>query len=201
MAAVNMELAGQVASAAGLEPGDAALVRELMTVWREHRASNLEREDYYLGHVSVKDLGIAMPASLAKKINPRVDWPRKAVHALADRSIFNGYTCADEQTSKALRAICESNQLERLYRKNLIGELKHCCGFWTVTDGGGYPASRRTPPPRRRRSGTTLARPSGRDSSWLSPRRCPATPSACRPWYTCSPTTASWCSRATAARG
>ena len=81
MAAVNMELAGQVASAAGLEPGDAALVRELMTVWREHRASNLEREDYYLGHVSVKDLGIAMPASLAKKINPRVDWPRKAVHA------------------------------------------------------------------------------------------------------------------------
>ncbi|MFR5416781.1 MAG: phage portal protein [Collinsella sp.] len=80
-----------------------------------------------------------MPASLAKKINPRVDWPRKAVHALADRSIFNGYTCADEQTSKALRAICESNQLERLYRKNLIGELKHCCGFWTVTDGGGYP--------------------------------------------------------------
>lgn len=139
MAAVNMELAGQVASAAGLEPGDAALVRELMTVWREHRASNLEREDYYLGHVSVKDLGIAMPASLAKKINPRVDWPRKAVHALADRSIFNGYTCADEQTGKTLRAICEANQLERLYRKNLIGELKHCCGFWTVTDGGGYP--------------------------------------------------------------
>lgn len=139
MAAVNMELAGQVASAAGLEPGDAALVRELVTVWREHRASNLEREDYYLGHVSVKDLGIAMPASLAKKINPRVDWPRKAVHALADRSIFNGFTCNDEQTGKALRAICESNQLERLYRKNLIGELKHCCGFWTVTDGGGYP--------------------------------------------------------------
>lgn len=149
MAAVNMELAGQVASAAGLEPEDAALVRELMTVWREHRAGNLEREDYYLGHVSVKDLGIAMPASLAKKINPRVDWPRKAVHALADRSIFNGFTADDEDVVARLRSICEANQLERLYRKNLIGELKHCCGFWTVTadqdDGrpviSAYPAT------------------------------------------------------------
>lgn len=149
MAAVNMELAGQVASAAGLEPEDAALVRELMTVWREHRASNLERDDYYLGHVSVKDLGIAMPASLAKKINPRVDWPRKAVHALADRSIFNGFTADDEDVVARLRSICEANQLERLYRKNLIGELKHCCGFWTVTadpdDGrpviSAYPAT------------------------------------------------------------
>ena len=139
MASVNMELAGQVASASGLEPDDAALVRELMTVWREHRATNLEREDYYLGHVRVKDLGIAMPKSLAKKIDPRVDWPRKAVHALADRSIFNGFTCDDEETSAALRSICEANQLDRLYRKNLIGELKHCCGFWTVTDGGGFP--------------------------------------------------------------
>ena len=139
MAAVNMELAGQVASAAGLEPGDAALVRELMTVWREHRASNLEREDYYLGHVSVKDLGIAMPASLAKKINPRVDWPKKAVHALADRSVFNGFTADDSAVTMQLRDICADNQLEALYRKNLIGELKHCCGFWTIISA--YPAT------------------------------------------------------------
>ncbi len=148
MAAVNMELAGQVASAAGLEPQDAALVRELMEVWRTHRAGNLEREDYYLGHVRVKDLGIAMPENLAKKIDPRVDWPKKAVHALADRSIFNGFTCDDDDTGAKLRAVCEANQLERLYRKNLIGELKHCCGFWTVTDAGdgtpvvsAYPAT------------------------------------------------------------
>lgn len=148
MAAVNMELAGQVASAAGLEPEDSALVRELMTVWREHRAKNIERDDYYLGHVRVKDLGISMPENLAKKIDPRVDWPRKAVHALADRSIFNGFTSDDDSTTATLRAISEANGLEGLYRKNLIGELKHCCGFWTVTDDGSgnpvisaYPAT------------------------------------------------------------
>ena len=148
MAAVHMELAGQVASAAGLESDDAALVRELMNVWREHRARNVERDNYYLGHVRVKDLGISMPENLAKKIDPRIDWPRKAVHALADRSIFNGFTSDDDSTTATLRAISEANGLEGLYRKNLIGELKHCCGFWTVTDDGGgnpvisaYPAT------------------------------------------------------------
>ncbi len=143
-----MELTGQVAAAAGLLDEDRATVRDLMDTWRVHRSGNVERDDYYLGHVRVKDLGIAMPKDLAKRIDPRVDWPRKAVHALADRSIFNGFTCDDEGTGAKLRAVCEANQLERLYRKNLIGELKHCCGFWTVTDAGdgtpvvsAYPAT------------------------------------------------------------
>lgn len=139
MAAVNMELAGQVAAAEGLRHEDKALVRELMDTWRTHRSRNMLREDYYLGHVGVKDLGIAMPKALAKKINPRVDWPKKAVHALADRSVFNGFTADDDAVTMRLRDICADNQLEALYRKNLIGELKHCCGFWTVTDGGGKP--------------------------------------------------------------
>ena len=139
MAAVNMELAGQVAAAEGLRHEDKALVRELMDTWRTHRSRNMLREDYYLGHVGVKDLGIAMPKALAKKINPRVDWPKKAVHALADRSVFNGFTADDDAVTMQLRDICADNQLEALYRKNLIGELKHCCGFWTVTDGGGKP--------------------------------------------------------------
>lgn len=137
MARINMELSEQVAGAAGLSSEDAALVRDLMETWRKRRGNNLLRDDYYLGHVRVKDLGISMPANLAKRIDPRVDWPRKAVHALADRSIFNGFTCEDEQADARLRAICAANQLERLYRKNLIGELKHCCGFWTVTTEEG----------------------------------------------------------------
>lgn len=37
MAAVNMELAGQVAAAEGLRHEDKALVRELMDTWRTHR--------------------------------------------------------------------------------------------------------------------------------------------------------------------
>ena len=119
MAAVNMELAGQVAAAEGLRHEDKALVRELMDTWRAHRSRNMLREDYYLGHVGVKDLGIAMPKALAKKINPRVDWPKKAVHALADRSVFNGFTADDGAVIRQLRDICADNQLESSTERTL----------------------------------------------------------------------------------
>ena len=145
---IDMNLATGVSSAAGLEPEDRDTVRELVDLWRRKRPRNMLREKYYLGHVRVKDLGIAMPKSLAKKIDPRIDWPRKAVHALADRSVFDGFTTDDDATTEELREICSANSMPALYRKNLICELKHCCGFWTVTEGSdgapvisAYPAT------------------------------------------------------------
>lgn len=131
--AINMDMAANIASAANLTPDDAATVTELLNVWRKHHDRNLVREDYYLAHIQVKDLGIAMPPALAQKIDPRVDWPKKAVHALADRSVFDGYTSDDADITDELREIYRANSLNLLYRKNLICELKHCCGFWTVT--------------------------------------------------------------------
>lgn len=137
--AVDMSLAAGISSARGLLPEDRETVADLVEVWRKKRTRNLLREKYYLGHVRVKDLGISMPESLAKKIDPRIDWPRKAVHALADRSVFDGFTTDDDATTEELREICSANRMKQLYRKNLICELKHCCGFWTVSDGGGMP--------------------------------------------------------------
>lgn len=136
---IDMNLAAGVSSAANLDPEDGEAVSELLELWRKKRPRNLLRERYYLGHVRVKDLGIAMPKSLAKKIDPRIDWPKKAVHALADRSVFDGFTTDDDAATGELREICSANSMEALYRKNLICELKHCCGFWTVSDGGGVP--------------------------------------------------------------
>lgn len=137
--AIDMNAVQAVSSARGLEPEDRETVRDLMDVWRKKNPRNALRERYYLGHIRVKDLGIAMPKELAKKIDPRIDWPRKAVHALADRSVFDGFTTDDDSATEELRAICAANHLSALYRKNLICELKHCCGFWTVSDGGGMP--------------------------------------------------------------
>lgn len=159
------------------------------------------REDYYLGHIGVKDLGIAMPKALAKKINPRVDWPKKAVHALADRSVFNGFTADDEAVTMQLRDICADNQLEALYRKNLIGELKHAAASGLSRTAAASPSSQRTRQPQRRRSGTTRRSASRPVSLWPSRRRCQATPSACRPSCTCSRRTRWWCLRAAAATG
>lgn len=134
-----MEIVEGISRADGLADEDRDTAVKLMQVWRQKTGRNLLREKYYLGHVRVRDLGIAMPQSLAQKIDPRIDWPRKAVHALADRSVLNGFTSDDEAVTEELRGIYTANSLDLLYRKNLICELKHCCGFWTVTDGGDGP--------------------------------------------------------------
>lgn len=145
---IDLNLAPGIASAAGLEDRERRLVEGLVRLWSRVRSRNQLRERYYRGHIEIKDLGIAIPSDLAKKINPRIDWPYKAVHALADRSVFDGYTTDDDTVTEELRAVCTANALDRLYRKNLIGELKHCCGFWTVTAGddgqpivSAYPAT------------------------------------------------------------
>lgn len=128
-----------VARASGLAPEDAETVKELVALWSRKRDRNLLRDRYYLGHVPIKDLGIAIPPRVARKLNTRVDWPRKAVLALANRSVFDGFTAADDDVKAALAEVVDANDMRSLYRRNLVGELKHCCGFWTVTEGEGVP--------------------------------------------------------------
>lgn len=146
---MQIEMLGQtLAEADGLDPADAADVRDLIELWARKKARNDLRDRYYLSHVELKNLGISLPRELAGKIRPRVDWPRKAVLALANRSVLDGYTAKDAEVTDELRAISEANGLKSLYRRNVIGQLKHCCGFWTVTDAGdgapvisAYPAT------------------------------------------------------------
>ncbi len=146
---MQIEMLGQaLAEADGLDPADAADVRDLIELWARKKARNDLRDRYYLSHVPLKNLGISLPRELEGRIRPRVDWPRKAVLALANRSVLDGYTAKDAEVTDELRAISEANGLKSLYRRNVIGQLKHCCGFWTVTDAGdgspvisAYPAT------------------------------------------------------------
>ena len=115
-----MKIVEGISRADGLADEDRDTAVKLMKVWRQKNERNLLREKYYLGHVRVRDLGIAMPKSLAQKIDPRIDWPRKAVHALADRSVLNGYTSDDEAVTEELRGIYTANRLDLLFRKILI---------------------------------------------------------------------------------
>lgn len=146
---MQIEMLGQaLAEAEGLDPADAADVRDLIELWARKKERNDLRDRYYLSHVPLKNLGISLPRELAGKIRPRVDWPRKAVLALANRSVLDGYTAKDAEVADELRAISDANDLKSLYRRNVIGQLKHCCGFWTVTDAGdgapvisAYPAT------------------------------------------------------------
>lgn len=96
----------------------------------------------------LRERGVRDDAPPDALIRPHVDWPRKAVLALANRSVLDGYTAKDAEVADELRAISDANDLKSLYRRSVIGQLKHCCGFWTVTDSGSgspvisaYPAT------------------------------------------------------------
>ena len=148
MAEIDTSLCVAASRARGLRPEDSATVRELVRVWERTRGRNELRERYYLSHVPIRDLGIAIPPEVARRLRTRVDWPRKAVLALANRSTFDGFTSDDAETEAELGRISAANDLRALYRRNVVGELKHCCSFWTVTDAGGgspvvsaYPAT------------------------------------------------------------
>lgn len=128
-----MRIDEELSRARGLDAEGREAARALARLWREKRPRNELRDRYYLSHVPIKDLGIAISPEVASRLRTRVDWPAKAVDALADRSVFEGYACADEGVRDRLGAISAACDLRILYKKNLVGELKHCCGFWEVT--------------------------------------------------------------------
>lgn len=137
---MTMQLSNAVASAKGLKPEDALLVKKLVEIWRVKLPRNQLRDRYYAGHVKTKDLGIAISPELRTKIHARIDWPAKAVDYLASRSQFDGFTTDNEAISQSLLSISNANHLKSLYRKAVLCELKHCCAALTVTaDASGNP--------------------------------------------------------------
>lgn len=133
------ELSESAAAAKNLEPEDAKLVQELVSLWRRKLPRNQLRDKYYLGHVKTKDLGVAIAPEMRGKIKARIDWPAKAVDYLAARSQFDGFTSDDSEVSNRLLRISKNNHLKDLYRKAVLCELKHCCAAWTVTAGDDNP--------------------------------------------------------------
>lgn len=135
----NILLEDSMAAAVGLDPEDAKIVRDLVREWRVRLPRNQLRDRYYLGHVPLKDIGVAIPPAIRDKIDPRIGWAKKAVTALADRVRFDGFASDDPETSDQLRMIADANDLGNLLRKATVCELKHCCAFLTVTSGEGGP--------------------------------------------------------------
>ena len=135
----DMCIEESIASAPGLTPDESEAIRDLVTEWRMRLPRNVLRDEYYLGHVPLKDIGVAIPPAIRSKIDPRVGWAKKAVTSLADRVRFDGFSSDDEQTASELRAIVDANDLNNLMHKAVICELKHCCSFLTVTDSESGP--------------------------------------------------------------
>ncbi len=149
---MKMNITDALSSAEGLKPEDAGLVRDLVAEWSDNYAENALRDAYYAGKVRVKDLGVSVSPRMAKKVDPRVDWAAKCVDWWADRTQFEGATCADDEAGETLQRVFRENDMKNLVHKTAQSALIHCCAFMTVTSGNegagephtvvsGYPAT------------------------------------------------------------
>lgn len=128
----RMEIPFEISSAVGLTKEDQDVVLDLMYLYQRKLTRNLLRDRYYEMKQKPKDLGISVPPNL-RNLQQVVGWCAKSVDTLANRSIFDGFTSQDEETTQELQVICQRSSLYRKYRKLVRSELKHSCAFMTVT--------------------------------------------------------------------
>lgn len=120
-----------------LDPEHRHMLEELVEVWRSHLVRNQLRYRYYDGKNKLKDFGISTPPELLT-VETVVDWPNKAVSALADRVRFDGFTAMDEQVSEILNGVVERSRLFTKSRQATHSECIYGPAFATVgmTEGG-----------------------------------------------------------------
>lgn len=118
---------------AGLTGPEQKALDELVRVYSLHQAGNAEKEQYYEGHVTLKDvnLGIALPQGI-RNLEIGCSWGQKAVDVLAARSMFDGFVSSGGDNAVLNRLIAD-NRLIAEYGKACRDELKYGCAFATLS--------------------------------------------------------------------
>ena len=118
----------------GLRPVEAAMLTDLLQVYRSHDAANAEKEKYYEGNISLSsvNLGIALPKEL-RKLEIGCAWGAKCVDVLAARSMFDGFVGINGENIEILDKLVLDNRLIPEYGKATRDELKYGCTFATLS--------------------------------------------------------------------
>lgn len=109
----------------------ADMLEELLDIWQSRLVSNQLRYRYYDGKNKLKDFGISTPPELLN-VETIVDWPNKAVTALADRVRFDGFSAVDEQSQSILDGVAERSRLITKTRQATHSECIYGVDFATV---------------------------------------------------------------------
>ncbi|MBR4687092.1 MAG: phage portal protein [Bacteroidales bacterium] len=117
--------------AKGLGDRERAACAELVNVLYAHHESNALKKRYYEGKERPKTLGISIPDNV--RLDVSCCWPEKAVTALRNRSVFDGYVGGDAVDE--LSDIVRRTRLTSKYGKAVTSELVHGCVFGTVAAG------------------------------------------------------------------
>ena len=118
-----------------LDHSDAALLGELLQVWESKRNRNLVRSTYYDGAAPLKDFGISLPPKM-RSIEAALGWIAKGVHAVTDRSKFEGFVSTDGSDDPFdLSGILWDNRFLVEFPAAAVSSAVHGCSFLTVSQG------------------------------------------------------------------
>lgn len=107
------------------------MLNELVNIWANRLLGNQLRYRYYDGKNKLKDFGISTPPELLT-VETVVDWPNKAVTALADRVRFDGFSAVDETSQSILDGVAERSRLVTKTRQATHSECIYGVDFATV---------------------------------------------------------------------
>jgi hypothetical protein len=118
-----------------LDGPDSDLFARLFSTWDKKRNRNLLRTVYYEGKNALKDFGIAVPPQMQKVYTP-LQWIAKGVHALTDRSQFEGFVSASGSDDPfGLAGMLDANDFVDEFPMAVTSSAIHACAFLTVSEG------------------------------------------------------------------
>ncbi|HWU28035.1 MAG TPA: phage portal protein [Microbacterium sp.] len=118
-----------------LDHTDASMLSALLKVWQDKRQRNAIRTVYFDGKAALKDFGISLPPSM-RSIEAALGWTAKGVHAVTDRSKFEGFvdsTGSDDPFG--LEQIMWDNRFRVEFPAAEVSSAVHGCSFLSVSHG------------------------------------------------------------------
>lgn len=120
---------------ARVDEGELDVIRQLFSKWVEKFPRNRLRSVYFDGRMPLKPTGNIPPESM-RRIEAVSDWPEKAVSALAERSVFEGFvTPGGEQDPLNLGSVLDANRFDLELPQAITSAYKHACSFITTARG------------------------------------------------------------------
>ena len=115
---------------------DEALLGELIQVYEAKRKRNALRSVYYDGKQALQDFGVSIPPAIRSQAETTLEWVKTGVHALTDRSVFEGFVAPDEGDDPfGLAELLDANSFGAEFDQAKVSSAQHACSFLTVSHG------------------------------------------------------------------
>lgn len=119
----------------GVDDAELDAIKSLFAVWQAKYPRNLIRSKYRDMKIRLKP-SPNIPAEAMARVEAVSDWPEKAVSALAERSVFEGFVApGSAQDPFELAALLDANRFDLELPQAIESAYTHSCSFITTAVG------------------------------------------------------------------